>query len=52
MRAVLLSLLLTLLFNLGAIVAPVSAQSSLKEDQKAVLVFDLRMDMLNTSPLR
>ena len=47
MRAATLSLLLVLV----AIVAPVSAQSSLKEEQKAVLVFDLRMDMLNSSPL-
>ncbi len=47
MRVVVLSLLLTL----GAIVAPAFAQSSLQENQKAVLVFDIRMDMLISSPL-
>ena len=51
MRAATLSLSIGLIFALVAIVAPVSAQSSLKEEQKAVLVFDLRMDMLNSSPL-
>ena len=48
MRAVILSLLLALS---AIVVAPVDAQSSLKEEQKAVLVFDLRMEMLSSSPL-
>jgi len=44
MRVAILSLLLTL----GAIIAPCTAQSI---PDKAVLVFDVRMDMLKTSPL-
>lgn len=45
MRVVALTLLL-----IGLVGAPASAQS-LEESQKAVLVFDIRMDMLNTSKL-
>jgi len=46
MRIAILSLLLTL----GAMIAPCVAQS-MPEEQKAVLVFDVRMDMLTSSPL-
>ena len=46
MRVAILSLLLAL----GAIVAPSVAQS-LPAEKKAVLVFDIRMDKLNASPL-